>query len=293
MIKYFMLHARNPAIGQRDLIEYYEDRFVRSVADLLPFIRQHRRHYVSSDRSPALVAAELPFTDPGFDMIAEFVLANGADARRMAKAMTQPGIGSALGLENSAVFNTRNGMAFAAQASATPPEHLARRPDAHAGPPAVQTFVLIRRNPALCRDQFVAHYENRHTSIVLTHLVRGGLPLFARYVRNFPVDANGSLPIGQFGVVPAPYDCFGEVAYWTEDDARQFAPIMSRADVADVFEADGKIMLDGGCYHQIQVETREDCLTLSAPGTRLSITDDFRAPTQLDCLQYGEKFPSG
>ena len=81
-------------MSRAQLIERYEGEYVPLVSRMLPFVLSHRRHYVTDDRSPALVAAGSPFLENGFDVIAEWTLGNDGEATDIAETpgpTVQPG----------------------------------------------------------------------------------------------------------------------------------------------------------------------------------------------------------
>ena len=216
------------------------------VAKALPSVRGHRRHYVAEQRSPALVAARQPFVKDGLNLIAEFWLPDGSEAEVVTALNAMHGVVDAAG-----VFDPAACRLFAVDEARTTPVPLAVRPSEAIEAPAIRTFVLIQKAAAWPRDRFVDHYEKNHVPIVLTHLVRGGVPLFATYVRNYPRPSPVSLDDGGHTQM---YDVLCEICYWHEADAELFGPCMAQEDAAAAFAGEAVMMRPGG-FAVAQVDT--------------------------------------
>jgi len=236
-------------------VERCEDRYVPLISQSLPFVQCQRRHYVTDERSPALVAAGSPFVETGLDMIAEWVIANNSKQTDMDRSLTDPDIQRAIRKIEAELFDTAHVERFAVETVHAPPVPLAPRPAGLAGPPAIRTFVLLQKNPTMSRRQFVDHYENGHVPLVLKHLARDGVPLFATYVRNYPARSDMRGLAGPFAGDQASYDALSEMCYWSEADAEAFAPCMTTEAAIVAFARENEIMLKPDGFRMVQVET--------------------------------------
>ena len=227
-VKIMALLKAKAGMSRAQLIERYEDEYAPFISRMLPLVQNHRRHYVTDERSPALVAAGSPFVETGLDMISEWIVADIGDKAELVKALADPDIRTAIGKIEAEIFDAAHMKRFAVEAIHTAPVPLAPRPAGFDGPPAIRTFVLLQKNPAMSRRQFVDHYENNHVPLVLRHLERNGKPLFATYIRNYPLPPEAPNMIDKLAGSMAPYDALSEICYWSEADAEEFGPCMAR-----------------------------------------------------------------
>jgi len=223
-----------------------EAAFPQLVANALPSLRSHRRHYVTERRSPALIAAGQPFLRDGFDLVAEFELPDGPEADELAVLNAMSGV-----VEAAGVFDPPGCGWFRVDEARNTSVPLASRPSGMAEVPSIRTFVLIQKAEAWSRDRFVDHYETIHAPIVLTHLAHDDMPLFATYVRNYPRPSPANFPAYGHGQM---YDVLCEICYWREADAELFGPSMAQEDTVAAFAQEAVMMRPGG-FAVVQVDT--------------------------------------
>ena len=257
-VKIMALLKAKAGMSRAQLNERYEDEYVPLISRILPLVQNHRRHYVTDERSDAMVAAGSPFVETGLDMICEWIFADDAGEAEIIKAVANADALPAIGRLEAEIFDAAQGKKFAVEAVHAPPVSLAPRPTGFDGPPAIRTFVLLQKNPAMSRRQFVDHYENNHVPLVLRHLERNGKPLFATYNRNYPIPPESTNMIGAFVGGVAPYDTLSEICYWSEADAEEFGPCMAREEAVAAFAKENEIMLRLDGFRMVQIKTYGD-----------------------------------
>ena len=73
----------------------------------------------------------------------------------------------------------------------------------------IKMISLVPRKPGMSREDFIAHYENRHVRLILSLF-----PLTARYIRNYPLTQN----LHYAGSLDIHYDAVTEIWYASEKD---------------------------------------------------------------------------
>lgn len=257
-VKIMALLKAKADMARAQLIERCEDEYVPFISRMLPLVQNHRRHYVTDERSPALVAAGSPFVETGLDMISEWIFADSGGEAEIGKALTNADTRTAIGKFEAEIFDAAHVKKFAVETAHAPPVPLAPHPTGFDGPPAIRTFVLLQKNPAMSRRQFVDHYENNHVPLVLRHLECNGKPLFATYIRNYPLPPEASNVIDKFVGGMAPYDVLSEICYWSEADAEEFGPCMAREEAVAAFAKENEIMLRLDGFRMVQIKTYGD-----------------------------------
>lgn len=103
--------------------------------------------------------------------------------------------------------------------------------------PMIKFTLLLRRNPALTYDEFVAHHTTRHAPLFLS------VPIVKHYVRRYA--QQHALPVRLPGLPPMKHD--GVTELWF-DDMAGLAAVLSDREYLTVVRPDELYLLDfSGC----------------------------------------------
>ena len=137
-------------MSRGQLIERCEDEYVPFISRTLPIVQNHRRHYVTDERSPALVAAGSPFVETGLDMISEWTFSDNGGEAEIVKALANADTRAAIGKFEAEIFDAAHVKKFAVETANAPPVPLARVPPVSTDRQRSERSCYYRRIPP-CR----------------------------------------------------------------------------------------------------------------------------------------------
>jgi uncharacterized protein (TIGR02118 family) len=173
MLKSFALIPRKPGTTRAEFARHYEEVHAPLATSLIPAFRGYMRNHVVSALGD----------DVRFDCLSAFWF-DSLDAAIQAAAFSQSDAGKPLRDDEATFLDGGGVLSFLVDERVTvlpPPEQ--RRS-------AVKAVALLTRKPGLSREDFIAHYEDVHVPLILTHL-----PGIVGYARNFVApEAAGEVP---------------------------------------------------------------------------------------------------
>lgn len=239
MIKQTALLKSRPGMDRDAFIRRYEQGHAPLVDRLLPYHGRYRRNYVIPGSLVKLDHIAQPPPAPEFDVITQIWYQDQAKLDALSRALAETGAGKELAEDEQALFDRTWMVMFATEEHETPPDLLQPRPAGHEGPPAVKQIALLRRKPGMSREDFIAYYEGNHAPLAMRLLQKDGKPLFARYVRNYPVPA-GKFDMSHLEHAPAEidFDVISEFWYWTQEDFEELGRQCAIPEIGDALARD-------------------------------------------------------
>ena len=245
MIKQTALLKKKHGMDHDAFVKRYEEGHVPLVNRVLPFHADYRRNFIVPNSLVELEHIADPPPPPDFDVITQIWYENQAKLDGLLEALANTDAGDQISRDEEDLFDRSKMVMFETEAFETPQELLQPRPEGFEGPPPVKQVALLRAKPGMSREDFIAYYENNHAPLALRLLKKNGKPLFARYIRNFPV------PAGKFHMahVEAPppdidFDVMSEFWYWSMDDFNELLRLCAEPEIGAEIAKDEEAFFD-------------------------------------------------
>jgi uncharacterized protein (TIGR02118 family) len=224
MLKSFALIPRKPGTTREEFARHYEEVHAPLATSLIPAFRAYMRNHV-------LIALG---GDVSFDCLSAFWF-DSLDRAIEAAAFSQSDAGKPLRDDEATFLDRSRVVSFLVD------ERVTVLPQPEKRRSAAKAVALLKRKPGLSREEFIAHYEDVHVPLILTHL-----PGIVGYARNFVApEAAGEVP----------FDSVTEIWY---RDRRAYDAVLEgrQTEGGRAVQRDEETFLDTGSIIYLLVEER-------------------------------------
>jgi hypothetical protein len=219
VIKQTALLKKKQGMGHEAFVARYEEGHAPLIDEVVPFHCDYKRNFIIPGSLVELEHIADPPPPPDFDVITQIWYEDQSKLDGLLDALSGTDAGAKIARDEEDLFDRSRMAMFATEAYETPMDQLRPRPEGFEGPPPIKQVALLRAKPGMSREDFIAYYENNHAPLALRLLRKDGKPLWAKYIRNFPV------PRGNFDMahVEGPqakvdFDVMSEFWYWSQSD---------------------------------------------------------------------------
>lgn len=245
MIKQTALLKKKTGMNHDAFIRRYEEGHVPLINRVVPFHCDYRRNFIIPGSLVKLEHIATPPPPPDFDVITQVWYEDQAKLDGLMDALAKTDAGSKVATDEEALFDRSKMVMFATEEHETPIELLQPRPAGHEGPPPIKQIALLRAKPGMSRADFIRYYEENHAPLAMRLLRKNNKPLFARYIRNYPVPAGGFDMAHVESPPPAVnFDVISEFWYWSEDDFQELHRQCAIPEIGAQIAADEEAFFD-------------------------------------------------
>lgn len=245
MVKHIALLKAKAGMTRDTFVRRYEEEHVPLLVELVPHFKDYRRSYLIPGSMVSMAHVGKAAPPPSFDVVTELWHENQERVDQLMHDLSTTNTGTLIAESETHLIDRMRTILFAAEEYVTAAEHLAPRPTAYTGHPAVKMMCVLKKKPGMSRAAFITYYETGHAPLALNLLVQNGHPLFAHYRRSFPAvggeltpgDASNALP--EIG-----FDAMTEISFWTEADYRQFQHLCSQQEIGSALATDEENLFD-------------------------------------------------
>jgi hypothetical protein len=241
MIKEIGLYSKREGISFEEFKDHFEERYVDIFSAVSPGLAQYCRNYVIPGRGVQLSHLGEGPPPLAFDVITESWYED-EDALLRAKASRQESSNARkLAAEEPLFLDPYKQQAFAVVEHFTPAVAL-NETQLPPNNSALKIICLMKRNPSLTLNEFIAYYENSHAPLSVRNL-----PMLSGYSRSY-MGVHGSAGTGLDA------DVMTAIWFHSQADRDLHAATMSRPEVGAIFVKDEEKLFDRVRIQVFEVE---------------------------------------